>query len=80
MDLVVIEDDQLFFPRYDLSGVIRGDLHQEYPQIEDIIAPITEALDNDTMAALNARVDVDGEEPVDVAWDFLIEEGLITED
>lgn len=80
LDLMVVEDDELFFPRYDLSGVIRGDLHEEYPQIEAVIDPLTERLDNDTMAALNARVDVDGEEPVDVAWDFLLEEGFVTEE
>ena len=45
-----------------------------------MIDPLTERLDNDTMAALNARVDVDGEEPVDVAWDFLLEEGCVTEE
>ncbi|MBD4644051.1 glycine/betaine ABC transporter substrate-binding protein, partial [Xanthomonas citri pv. citri] len=36
-------------------------------------------LDNATAARLNARVDVDGEEPTQVAWDWLREEGLITD-
>lgn len=79
LDLMVVEDDEQFFPRYDLSGVIRGDLHEDYPQIEEILDPLTERLDNETMATLNAQVDVDGEEPVDVAWEFLLDEGFVTE-
>lgn len=80
LDLVVLEDDENYFPRYNLSGVINDELYDQYPQIEDLIDPLAERLDNETMAILNARVDVDGEEPADVAWDFLIEEGFITEE
>ncbi len=40
--------------------------------------PLTERLDNGAVAELNARVDVDGEEPADVAWEFLVEEGYVT--
>lgn len=80
LDLVVLEDDENYFPCYNLSGVINEELYDQYPQIEDLIDPLAERLDNETMAILNARVDVDGEEPADVAWDFLIEEGFITED
>lgn len=79
LDLVVLEDDELFFPRYNLSGVFHQDLYRQYPQAEELIDPLTERLDNETMARLNERVDVHGEEPVDIAWDFLIEEGFITE-
>ncbi|HEY4577633.1 MAG TPA: glycine betaine ABC transporter substrate-binding protein [Yaniella sp.] len=80
LDLVVLEDDQYFFPRYNLSGVFHEDIYAEYPQVEDLIDPLTERLDNETMAALNERVDVHGEEPAEVAWNFLVDEGFITED
>lgn len=79
LDLVVLEDDELYFPRYNLSGVFNEELYNEYPQAEELIDPLTERLDNETMAALNERVDVHGEEPAEVAWDFLVEEGFITE-
>jgi osmoprotectant transport system substrate-binding protein len=80
LDLVVLEDDEKYFPRYNLSGVINGELYNEYPQIEELVDALTERLDNETMAALNERVDVHGEEPAEVAWDFLIEEGFVTEE
>ena len=49
-----------------------------WPKITSL-APVTARLDNETAARLNARVDVDGEEPTQVAWDWLREEGLITD-
>jgi osmoprotectant transport system substrate-binding protein len=79
LDLVVLEDDRAYFPRYNLSGVINAELYEEYPQIVELIDPLTQRLDNETMALLNQRVDVDGMEPAQVAWDFLVEEGFVTE-
>ncbi|GGE74048.1 glycine betaine ABC transporter substrate-binding protein [Nesterenkonia cremea] len=79
LDLVVLEDDEDFFPRYNLSAVFGEEILEENPELEDLIMPLTERLDNDTMAGLNAQVDVDGEEPADVAWEFLLEEGYVTE-
>jgi osmoprotectant transport system substrate-binding protein len=47
---------------------------EAYTQIvESILAP----LDNGTMAALNAQVDVDGEAAEDVAAEYLTEQGLL---
>src|SRR5699024_2540208 len=50
LDLVVLEDDQAYFPRYNLSGVIQEELYEQYPQIEELIDPLSEHLDNETMA------------------------------
>lgn len=78
LNLRVLEDDLPFFPKYNLSGVVRQDLLDEYPQIEDLFAPVVAELDDDTMIDLNARIDVDGEEPVDVALDWLEEKGFLS--
>lgn len=78
LDLVVLEDDENYFPKYNLSGVLQEELYEQYPQLVELIELVTKRLDNETMADLNAKVDVDGEEPADVAWDFLITENLIT--
>jgi osmoprotectant transport system substrate-binding protein len=79
LDLVVLEDDRAYFPRYNLSGVINADLYAEHPQIVELVDPLTQRLDNETMARLNQQVDVDGREPAEVAWEFLLEEGFVTE-
>uniref|UniRef100_UPI00036A73D5 glycine betaine ABC transporter substrate-binding protein n=1 Tax=Nocardiopsis salina TaxID=245836 RepID=UPI00036A73D5 len=78
LDLVLLEDDERYFPRYNASAVVHGEALAEHPRIPELMDPLTERLDDDTMTGLNARVDVEGEEPADVAWDFLVEEGFVS--
>ncbi len=77
LDLAVLEDDQNFFPSYLPALNVRQEVFDQHPQIADLFAPIAEALDTETMQTLNARVDVDGEDPADVARDWLEENGFI---
>ena len=73
----MLEDDQDFFPNYNPSPNVRAELLEEYPGVADVFAPIAEALDNETMTELNARVDVEGQTPEDVAADWLESEGIV---
>jgi osmoprotectant transport system substrate-binding protein len=77
LGLVLIEDDQNFFPIYNPSLNVRADTLEEHPEIEEIFAPIAEALDTETLQELNARIDVEGELPETVAQDWLQENGFI---
>lgn len=78
LDLTVLEDDESFFPLYNASPVFVEDVYEQYGQaLEELYAPVTEALDNDTMAELNARVSDAGERPAAVAEDWLTENGFI---
>ncbi|MDV6262226.1 glycine betaine ABC transporter substrate-binding protein [Rhodococcoides yunnanense] len=78
LDLVVLEDDKSFFPRYNATVVIRSQVADEYPQIAEITAPISAKLTNDEITELNKQVDVDGREPADVARDWMVKEGFVT--
>lgn len=78
LDLTVLTDDQEYFPKYNVSLVVREEVADEYPEIEELMAPVTERLTDEVMLDLNARVDVDGEEPADVAFDWLQEEGFVS--
>ncbi|WP_226345980.1 glycine betaine ABC transporter substrate-binding protein [Agilicoccus flavus] len=78
LDLAVLEDDKNFFPKYNASVVVRQEKLDEVPQVAQLIAPVAAKLDDQTLIDLNARVDVDGEEPVDVAWDWLRQEGFVS--
>jgi osmoprotectant transport system substrate-binding protein len=51
----------------------------KYPALADIINKLTATLTDEVMQTLNARADVDGDEPVDIAREYLIEKGFITE-
>lgn len=77
LDLTVLEDDRNYFPKYNVSLVVNEDILEEYPQIEELFAPVTEKLTDEVLLELNAQVDVEGKEPVDVAYDWLEQEGFI---
>lgn len=77
LDLVALEDTRSFFPKYNMAPVIRQEMYQEYPQIGELLKPVTEDLTNERMQELNARVDVEGEEYADVAYDYLVDLGLV---
>ena len=75
--LQVLEDDKHFFPVYNASLTLRQQIADKYPQIAKIFAPVAQKLTNETMRQLNAKVDVDGYEPKQVAHDWLKQQGFI---
>ena len=78
LDLEVLEDDEAFFPLYNVSPVYTEEIYEQYGEaLDEIYAPVVEALDDDTMAELNARVSAEEELPSDVALDWLQENGFI---
>lgn len=79
LDLVVLEDDQNFFTAYNPAVSIRTDALEENPAIRDVLAPISEALDDETLQQLNAQVDVEGSTPEEAAKNWLVEEGFVGE-
>jgi glycine betaine/choline ABC-type transport system substrate-binding protein len=76
LGLTVLEDDERFFPPYNGSLNVRTGVLDQHPEIQKLFAPIAEALDDDTMVALNAQVDVDGQEPKEVAKKWLDDHGI----
>ncbi|MGO1410657.1 MULTISPECIES: glycine betaine ABC transporter substrate-binding protein [unclassified Microbacterium] len=77
MDLTVLEDDQEFFPAYQGSFTVKQETLDEHPAIADVIGLVSPLLTTEVMQDLNSQVDVDGEDPEDVAIDWLTEQGLI---
>lgn len=79
MGLTVLEDDKKFFPNYNAAPEINAATMKKYPQIAEVLAPVTKALTNDVARKLNAAVDVHGEDPHEVAKNWLIEQGFVKE-
>ncbi len=77
LDLTVLEDDRNFFPNYNVAPVLLTTTLEEHPELADLFAEITPLLTNDVLQDLNARVDVDGEDPGDVALEWMVSEGLV---
>jgi osmoprotectant transport system substrate-binding protein len=76
-NFVVLEDTLGAQPIYAPVPVIRGDVLRANPEIAAVLNPIFAALDNTTLQTLNAAVEVDGENPADVAQTWLTENGFI---
>lgn len=78
LGLTVLKDDKGFFPAYNVAPVIRTATLKKYPQLAAVFAQISPVLTDTVMRKLNLAVDVNGEEPADVAYRFMIQHGFIT--
>lgn len=77
-DLVVLEDDQDFFPVYQPSINVREEVYQEHSdQLEQLNQLVIENLDTDTLQQMNAETAEFGTPERDVAVQFLQDHGLI---
>lgn len=77
LDLTVMEDDKAFFPVYQGAFTLKQTTLDEYPEIADVLAEVSPLLTTEEMQKLNAQADVDGDDPEDIATDWLTEQGLI---
>ncbi|WP_412070378.1 glycine betaine ABC transporter substrate-binding protein [Rubrivirga sp. IMCC43871] len=69
--LRVLADDRAFFPRYDAVILYRADLEDRASAAVAAFDALAGTLTADTMAALNARVRIDGQPEAAVAAGFL---------
>ena len=76
-DLLVLEDDKDFFVEYAGMLTLRQETLDEFPEINEIFAPISEALTNEVVTELNGQVDNDGIDPSKVAKEWLTDNGFI---
>jgi osmoprotectant transport system substrate-binding protein len=76
-ELTVMEDEKNIWPFYNPAPVVRSDTLEENPEIEEVLNEVTASLDVETMRELNGRVDLDQEDPEDVAREHLEQEGII---
>jgi osmoprotectant transport system substrate-binding protein len=76
--LTVLRDDRSFFPSYILAPVIRKTTLDRFPQIKAPLEKLSGQLDNQSIAALNAAVDLQGRRVEDVTREFLRSRGLIS--
>jgi len=77
MNLAVMEDDKKFFPNYNVAPEINTKALKKWPAIAEVLDPVTKKLNNTVARTLNAKVDVDGEDPHQVALDWMKAEGFV---
>lgn len=76
-DLVVLQDDQSYFPVYNPAPVVKKATAEKYPELEAIFNELAAKLDTATMTELNFQADGEHKNVKDVARDWLKSAGLI---
>jgi osmoprotectant transport system substrate-binding protein len=76
-NFVVLKDDKRYAAPYNLTPVVRKEILDKNPKIAEPLNALAAKLNDETMAKLNASVDVDKKSVEDVAEGFLKANGLI---
>lgn len=77
LNLTVLQDDRHFFPAYNGSPVVNTEFLNQNPELMDRFEQVVAKLDNDTLRDLNLKVDVEGQDPEQVAKAWMAQEGFI---
>ena len=76
-ELVVMEDPKGIWPFYYPAPVVRTEVLEQNPEMRDILNEVSASLDVETMRELNGQVDLEQEDPEDVAAEHLEDEGIV---
>jgi len=76
-DLVTLADDQMFFPPYYLTPVVRSDVLAAHPAVAEALNALAGKIDEATMISINSSIDQDKRSAEEVAEEFLRTAGLI---
>lgn len=74
-NFVLLEDDKSLQTAENITPVVRSEVLDD--TITEQLNAVSAALDTDIITELNGRVELDREDPADVAADFLEQEGLL---
>ena len=77
LNLTVLEDDQKYFPAYSAAPVFSTETLNKYPGLAAEYDKVAQRMNNEVLRKLNYKVDVEGQEPSKVAYDWMVSEGLI---
>ena len=72
---VLLEDDKNLQAAENITPLVRQDVVND--EVTELLNGVSDKLTTENITELNARVEVDNEEPADVAREFLEDEGLI---
>ncbi len=77
LGLLIMEDPRGVQPVYAPAPLIREEALKRQPKIAEILTPIFKSLDGPTLQQLNARIQLEGQDPKKVAGDYLRSKGFI---
>ncbi|WP_301859986.1 glycine betaine ABC transporter substrate-binding protein [uncultured Megasphaera sp.] len=77
MQLKELPDDMQFFPPFYAVSFTRADVFEKYPELKDVFAKLDGQITDEEMRNMNYAVDIDGQDPHEVAHAFLVKKGLL---
>ena len=78
-NLVVLADDERFFPVYEAAPLVRSEALQTFPGLSAVLERLAGAISASDMQQMNKAVDLDAQTPASVASAFLAGKGLLPE-
>ena len=69
-EFMLVEDDKKAWPPYNLAPVVRDNVLEENPDIEETLNKVSETFTTENLTELNAKVDIDKDEYEEVAKDY----------
>ncbi len=77
-NLVALDDDKNFFSHYEMFPLVNERIATEHPEILAVLAEIVTLIDDAKMVELNSRASEDLIDAEVIAYEFLLEEGYVT--
>ena len=76
-DLMILEDDQHLFPPYQGAPLMKAELLEKHPELEDVLNKLAGKITESQMSQMNYQVGVEGKSAEEVAHEFLLQEGIL---
>jgi osmoprotectant transport system substrate-binding protein len=77
LGLVVLSDPRNIQPVYEPAPIVRSDIFNDYPELENILNPVFRTLDLETLQTLNAKIAFEGQDAAVVAGEYLKAKGFL---
>lgn len=77
LGLKVMRDSQGVMPVYEPAPLVRNEVMEQYPEIAELLNPVFQSLDLETLQSLNSQIAVEGRDASQVAREYLVEQGFL---
>lgn len=77
LHLVVLTDPKGAQPVYEPAPIVRGIVYDRYPQMKDLLDPVFQSLDLQTLQTLNAQIALEGQPAENVVRNYMINKGFL---
>ncbi|OGO33287.1 MAG: osmoprotectant uptake system substrate-binding protein [Chloroflexi bacterium RBG_16_56_11] len=77
LDLVVLTDPRGVQPVYQPAPIVRGAVFDKYPELAGILDPVFDSLSLSALQGLNASIAINGQNPAEVARNYLVSKNFL---